>query len=143
MGMLGGRGMRLPNPDFILVDVRYALRRLIQQPGFALIACVSLAIGIGSTPAAFGVLYAVMLRDLPVRDPGTLAVVSTRNTGFQYSMSYPAYAHLRDHSTSLDGLVAFRAQTLNMSAGDSTERVSGMFVTGNYFDVLGVEMVLG
>jgi predicted permease len=135
--------MQWPNPDVFLLDIRYALRRLIKQPGFALIACVSLAIGIGSTTAAFGVLYAVMLRDLPVRDPGTLAVVSMRYTGFQYSMSYPGYAYLRDHSTSLDGLVAFRAQTLNVSAGEATERVTGMLVTGNYFDVLGVRMALG
>src|SRR5215216_3784312 len=105
------------NPEIILVDFRYALRRLIKQPGFMLVACVSLAIGIGSTTAAFGVLYAVMLRDLPVRDPETLAVVSTQHTAFQYSMSYPAYRYLRGHLTSLDGLIAFRAQTLNVNAG--------------------------
>ena len=124
-------------------DFHYVLRRLIKQPGFALAASVSLAIGIGSTTAAFGVVYAVMLRDLPVRNPGTLAVVSTRYTGFQYSMSYPAYAHLREHSPSLDGLVAFRVQTLNVSDGAGTERLTGMLVTGNYFDVLGVSMAAG
>ena len=80
-----------------------------KAPGFALVACLSLAIGIGATTAAFAVLYAVMLRDLPVRDPGSLAVVSTRSTGFQYSMSYPAYVHLRDHSTSIEGLIGHGA----------------------------------
>jgi predicted permease len=127
----------------ILFEARYAVRRLVKQPGFALVGCASLAIGIGSTTAAFGVLYAVMLRDLPVRDPATLAVVSTRHTGFQYSMSYPAYTHLRDRSTSLDALIAFRAQTLNVNAGRATERLSGMLVTGNYFDALGVGMASG
>ena len=131
------------NPDVFLIDLRYALRRLRNQPGFAIVACLSLAVGIGSATAGFGVLYAVMVRDLPVRDPETLAVVSTEHTGFQYSMSYPAYAHLRDRSTVLDGLIAFRAQTLNVKAGPATERTPGMLVTGNYFDVLGVRMALG
>ena len=58
-------------------------------------------------------------------------------------MSHPAYAYLRDHSSSLDGLVAFRAQPLNVSAGETTERVTGMLVSGNYFDVLGTGMAAG
>jgi len=131
------------NPDVLLIDLRYALRRLRNQPGFAIVACLSLAVGIGSATAGFGVLYAVMVRDLPVHDPERLAVVSAQNTGFQYSMSYPAYVHLRDRSTTLDGLIAFRPQTLNVKAGPATERITGMLVTGNYFDVLGVRMALG
>jgi hypothetical protein len=99
------------NPDILLIDLRYALRRLRNQPGFAIVACLSLAVGIGSATAGFGVLYAVMVRDLPVHDPERLAVVSAQNTGFQYSLSYPAYVHLRDRSTTLDGLLAFRPQT--------------------------------
>ncbi len=131
------------NPDVFLIDLRYALRRLRNQPGFAIVACLSLAVGIGSATAGFGVLYAVMVRDLPVHDPERLAVVSAQNTGFQYSMSYPAYVHLRDRSRTLDGLIAFRAQPLNVKAGPATERITGMLVTGNYFDVLGVRMALG
>jgi predicted permease len=125
------------------MDLKYALRRLAKSPAFFVTACVSLALGIGANTAAFSVVSAVLLRSLPVRDPGSLAVVSTRDTGFQYSMSYPAYTYLRDHSSSLDGLVAFRAQPLNVSAGGTTERVTGMLVSGNYFDVLGVDMATG
>jgi putative ABC transport system permease protein len=131
------------NPDVFLIDLRYAFRRLRNQPGFAIVACLSLAVGIGSATAGFGVLYAVMVRDLPVRDPDRLAVVSMQYTGFQYSMSYPAYVHLRDRLTTLEGLIAFRAQTLNVKTGPATERITGMLVTGNYFDVLGVPMALG
>jgi predicted permease len=125
------------------MDLRYALRRLAKSPVFAVTACLSLALGIGVNTAGFSVFYAVLLRALPVKDPSSLAVVSTRYTGFQYSMSHPAYTYLRDRSTSLDGLVSFRAQPLNIGAGGITERVTGMFVSGNYFDVLGVEMVRG
>ena len=103
---------------------------------------LSLAIGIGSATAGFGVLYAVMVRDLPVRDPDRLAVVSMHTPGSR-PVWYPAYVHLRDRSTTLDGLIAFRAQTLNVKTGPATERITGMLVTGNYFDVLGVPMALG
>lgn len=125
------------------MDLKYALRRLAKNPAFFATACLSLALGIGANTAAFSVVHAVLLRSLPVSDPGSLAVVSTRYTGFQYSMSYPAYTYLRDHASSLDGLVAFRAQPLNVSAGGTTERVTGMLVSGNYFDVLGVGMAAG
>lgn len=130
-------------PDVLALDIRYAIRRLLQNPGFTLVACVSLAIGIGANTAAFSVLYAVLLRPLPVRDPSSLAVVGTRNTGFQYSTSYPVYTHLRDHATSVDGVIAFRAQPLNLTAGHTTERLTGMVVSGNYFSVLGVVMARG
>jgi putative ABC transport system permease protein len=125
------------------MDLKIALRRLAKNPAFFATACVSLALGIGANTAAFSVVYAVLLRSLPVNDPASLAVVSTRYTGFQYSMAYPAYTYLRDHSASLDGLVAFRAQSLNVSAAGTTERVTGMLVSGNYFDVLGVRMATG
>src|SRR5262245_40574051 len=58
-------------------------------------------------------------------------------------MSYPAYTYLRDHASSVDGVVAFRAQPLNVNAGGTTERVTGMLVSGNYFDVLGIVMAAG
>jgi predicted permease len=126
-----------------MMDLNHALRRLARTPGFVAAACVSLALGIGANTAAFSVVYAVLLRSLPVDDPSSLALVSAGNSGFQYSMSYPAYTHLRDHASTIDGLIAFRAQPLNVSAGDTTERVSGMLISGNYFDVLGIRMKAG
>jgi hypothetical protein len=115
----------------------------MRDPGVLAAACVSLALGIGANTAAFSVVYAVLLRSLPVQDPASLALVSAGSTGFQYSMSYPAYTYLRDHASTIDGLIAFRAQFLNVTTGGATERVSGMLVSGNYFDVLGVRMKAG
>jgi predicted permease len=129
--------------ELVALDVRYACRRLIKHRAFTIVACSSLALGIGANTAAFGVLHAVLLRDLPVSDPSTLAVVSMRHTGFQYSMSYPAFTHLRDHTAGLGGVLAFRAQALNVNAGERTERLTGMLVSGGYFDLLGVPMALG
>jgi predicted permease len=125
------------------MDLRLALRRLLKSPAFCAAACVSLALAIGANTAAFSIVYAVLFRPLPARDPASLAVVATKYTGFQYSMSHPAYTYLRDHSSSIDGLIAFRAQPLNVGAGGTTERVTGMLVSGNYFDVLGIAMAAG
>src|SRR5258707_1118571 len=81
--------------DALVLEFRSALRRLAKNPAFAVVACSSLALGIGANTAAFGVLYAVLLRPLPVRDPQTLALVSTKyaGPGTQHSMPYPAYTY--------------------------------------------------
>jgi predicted permease len=125
-----------------MVEVRYAVRRLVKAPAFAVVASLSLALGLGVTIAAFSVLYAVLFRALPVRDAGALVVVSTRNAGAQYSMSHAVFAYLRDHSSSLE-VVSFRALPVNVSTGGATDRVTGMLVSGNYFAGLGVAMTLG
>jgi predicted permease len=129
--------------DPLALEVRHAIRRLTRNPAFTIVTSLSLALGIGVTTGAYSVLYAVLLRALPVRDPAALAVVSARNAGSQYSTSHPWYLYLRDHSQSLDGVVAFRALPVNVNAGAATERVTGMLVSGNYFDVLGVAMAAG
>jgi putative ABC transport system permease protein len=130
--------------EIIARDVRYAVRRLGRSRGFTVVAALSLALGIGANTAAFGVLYAVLLRPLPVRDPGALAVVQQRRGGTQYSMAYPAYAYLRDHATrSIADVIAFRDTTVNLSDGRSTERVTGLLVSGNYFGALGIDTIAG
>src|SRR6266545_272285 len=129
--------------DLISLEGRYAVRRIVKNPAFAIVASLSLALGIGVTTAAFSVLYAVLLRALPVRDPGALVVISARNPAAQYSMSHPAYLYLRGHTSTLDGVVSFRSTPINVNTGAATERATGMLVSGNYFGVLGVSMAEG
>src|SRR5690349_7652330 len=125
-------------------DVRYALRRLSHSPGFTIVATLSLALGIGANTAAFGVLYAVLFRPLPVRDPASLAVVQQRRGGTQYSMSYPAFAYLRDHATrAIDAVIAFRDTAVTVSVDDTSERVTVLLVSGNYFSTLGIDAIAG
>src|SRR5262245_10850365 len=106
--------------EHLATDVRFALRRLFKSPAFAVTATLSLALGIGANTAAFSVLYAVLLRGLPVRDPASLVLVQTHRAGAQYSMPHPVFTYLRDHVSSLAGLAAFRDVRVKVSSGEST-----------------------
>jgi predicted permease len=129
--------------ESLTLDLKYSLRTLARNRSFTVIACLSLAIGIGANAAAFSVWDAVLLRSLPVRDPNALVLITTRNAGSLRSMSHPSFTYLREHSSTLEGLAAFRTTPINISARARTERVTGMLVSGNYFGVLGVQMTLG
>jgi len=129
--------------ESLTLDLRYSLRTLAKNRSFTLIGSCSLAIGIGATAAAFSVWDAVLLRTLPVRDPDALVLITTRNAGSLRSMSHPSFTYLREHASTLEGLAAFRAMPMNVSAAAFTERVTGMLVSGNYFGVLGVQMAHG
>ena len=121
-------------------DLRYGARALRRTPGFTATAVLSLALGIGANTAIFSILHALVLRSLPVSDPGQLVVVS-RN---QLSLPYPLFRHFQDHSRTLDGVVAFRSAPWRVTdAAGSTERISGVLVSGSYFRVLGVAPILG
>ncbi len=121
-------------------DVHYAIRTLRRSPGFTITALLSLALGIGANTAIFSILHALILRSLPVSDPQRLMVV-TRNE--IVSSPYPLFREFRDHSQTLDGVLAFRATPMRLSTDGETERISGVLVSGTYFGALGVRPFLG
>lgn len=134
-------------------DLRYAFRQLRKYPGFSVTAILMLALGIGANTAVFSVFHQVVLRTLPVRDPNQLVLLSEKSAAEDGSLSswgdqslyfsYPAYLSLRDGNHSLEGLSATAIDTVTLATGDSAENVTTEFVTGNYFDVLGVRPLLG
>jgi predicted permease len=127
-----------------VLDVRYAFRVLRRSPGFAAVAIVVLALAIGVNTAFFGLVDALLFKPLPVRDPERLVrIAGSANTDGGVS-----YADLLDYGSgarSLSGLTAFTADTLEYRAEGSehSEPVSAYFVTENYFEVLGADLVLG
>ncbi len=136
------RGVRLIEEFW--QDVRYGVRMLTKNPGFTLVALLSLALGIGVNTATFSVVDAVLLRPLPISEPNQLVTVFTQreaelNSGF----SYPDYLDYRDRNEVFSGMIAWDGVSLNLSTGDATERISGQLVTGNYFDVLEVRAARG
>jgi predicted permease len=134
-------------------DLRYAFRQLRKYPGFAAIAILMLALGIGTNTAVFSVFNQVILRTLPVRNPSQLVVLSEKSAAEEGSLSswgdnalyfsYPAYLSMRDGAHTLEGLAATALDWVNLTAGDSADNVVTEFVTGNYFNVLGVRPLLG
>jgi predicted permease len=136
----------------MLRDFRYALRTLRKNPGFALVAIVSLALGIGANSAMFSLANGLLLRPLSVPNASHVMVVQSKMRGeslggmFQYSqLSYPDFADLRDRSKSYSGLTAF---TLN-PFGFATDKKAmpqmkfGALVSGNFFDVMGIRPIVG
>src|SRR5437016_1814595 len=92
--------------DTIRQDTRYALRVLALNPGFAAVAVISLALGIGANTAIFTLIDAVLLRSLPVQDPASLVVLAVNPTKPQTSFNYPDYVYIRDHNKSFSGVIA-------------------------------------
>ena len=136
------RGLRAVD-DFIR-DLRYSARLLGRTPGFAIIAITTLAIGIGASTTVFTLLNRALFQPLPVRDPQQL--VSLNNTGQNRtfpSFSYPAYLDLRDRNRSFAGLIGYRFAPVSVSHDGVNERLWSYLVTGNYFEVLGVQAAIG
>jgi predicted permease len=136
---------RLPFVDALVRDVRYGVRSLRRTPGFALVAVVMLALGIGANAAIFSLVDAVLLRSLPVREPDRLVVLRTvqPRDGVATSFSYPMYQDLRDRAQAFSGVVARGGTQVAFSDGGVTERVVAELVSGNYYDVLGVRPWIG
>lgn len=127
-------------------DIRYGLRILAANPGFAAVAILSLAIGIGADTAMFSLADAMLLRPLPVERASEMVRVSSTSKAEQYGrISYPDYKDFRDQAKSLSGLLAYRniAVGFNPNPGAPAQLLLGTAVTPNFFDVLGVRPALG
>jgi predicted permease len=126
--------------ETITRDVYYGVRTLRRSLGFTITAVLSLALGIGANSAIFSILYALVLRSLPVSDPQRLVVITRNET---VSSPYPMFIEFRDHSQTLEGVLAFRNTAMRFSKDGETERITGALISGTYFDVLGIRPSIG
>jgi len=131
-------------------DVRYGSRTLGSSPAFALVAVLSLAVGIGANCAIFSFADALLLRPLPVARPGEVFTVGSTTSieafgASSLRTSYPDYVDIRDRSRSLEGLAAFRYITAAFAVDPaSSPRLKlGMLASGNLFSSMGVEPTIG
>ena len=132
----------LPWLDDFVRDFRHALRLLRSDPVFTAVAVVSLALGIGATSAIFSLADILILRPLPIPNPGAVMTVTAEGSeedigGF---VSYPNYRDLREQARSFDGLLAYNISTLAFARAPNAAREMrmGMLVSDNFFDALGV-----
>jgi len=129
----------------VLSDLRYAWRGLLKSRGFAAVAILSLAFCIGANTTIFTLVRALFLRPLPVRDPSTLAAIFTvdpRSPGLMLN-SYPNYRDYRDHNTVFSGVLLYTAVTVSITGHGDPQMAIAQLVSGNYFDTLGVQPVMG
>jgi predicted permease len=137
----------------ILSDLRYAVRQLLKSPGFAIVAVLTLALGIGANTAIFTLLDQALLRTLPVSHPEQLVRLRYfgSNTGHTSAFggdghdyfSYPMYCDLRDKNQVFSGMLANVEMQVGAQWNNRSELASGELVSGNYFEVLGVRPAMG
>jgi predicted permease len=126
-------------------DLLYGIRILAKRPGFTLIVAFTLALGIGANTAVFSLIDAFLLKLLPVRDPQQLVLVRATNPrgGITGSFTYPIFEQFRDQNRSFSGIFAYDHTRVSVTVEGQPEMVWGDFVSGSYFDVLGVSAILG
>ncbi|MBS1872471.1 MAG: ABC transporter permease [Acidobacteria bacterium] len=141
--------------DSTVKDVRYAVRQMRRSPGFTGIAVLSLALGIGANTGIFTLLDVVMVRSLPVRDPGALVMLSDPNsqgvaigssTGDRGLLSYHEFDELRGRIDAFEGMFASESAQSRYDGSINSgprENIDAKLVTGEYFDVLGVAPAAG
>jgi putative ABC transport system permease protein len=130
----------------MLQDFRLAVRALRTAPIVTAAAVLSLALGIGANTAIFSLVNALLIRMLPVREPGRLALLTTATpVSYNLNYSFKTLDALRRHADAFDGVVAFSncCATSQLIIGTRTETVDHRYVSGNFFSVVGVQPVLG
>ncbi len=130
----------------MLQDLHYSVRLLAKHPTFVLTAALVLALGISINAALFSIVYAALFRPLPVQAPGELVYVYTVHPlqpDRPTIVDSLLYEYMRDHNEAFTSLTAHWGVTHIMTADGQTDSVRGEWVTGNYFDVLGVKAALG
>src|SRR5882757_10870474 len=127
-------------------NFRFALRQLRKNPGFAAVAIVTLALGIGANTAIFSIVNAVLLRPLPYPDADRIMVLNeSSGPGQDFSVALPDYFDWRSDNTVFEYLACTHKESRNLSGipGREAERVSCASVTLNFFKVIGLLPELG
>ena len=125
-------------------DLRYGIRMMVKRPGFTLVAALTLALGIGANTAIFSAVNAVLLKPLPFPESQQLVDLSEtfRPNGFG-SVSVPNLEDWKSQNTVFAGISPYSFTSFNLEGSDTPQRIPGINVGANYFDVLGVKPTLG
>lgn len=128
------------------LDLRYGARMLVKQPGFTVIAVLTLALGIGANAAMFSVINAVMLRPLPFYEPDRLAMIWEDASFIGFPQDTPApgnFADWKAQSQTFEDMAARGNRSFNLAGDGEPEKLQAYEVTANFFPLLGVKPALG
>ncbi|HET9791976.1 MAG TPA: ABC transporter permease [Candidatus Angelobacter sp.] len=128
----------------LLQDMRFGIRMLVKSPGFAVVAVLTLAIGIGANTAIFTVLNSVLLRPLPFHDPDRLVIINERAPQFDsMSVSYQNFLDWKAQSASFEKMAIFRRSDYTLTDNSGTEHVTAREVSAGFLGLLGTRLELG
>jgi putative ABC transport system permease protein len=125
-------------------DIKFAFRMLLKKPLFTLAVVFTLALGIGANTAIFSVVNAVLLRALPYHRADQLLILSAQTpSGDTDTLSMPELDDLRAGLQSIDSVVGFQSQSVNVTGGDRPDRIRGAFVSSQYFEFFNLKPIAG
>jgi putative ABC transport system permease protein len=126
--------------------MRYAIRRLIHQPGFSLVVVLTLALGIGANTAIFSLVNAVLLKPLPFDRPEQLVTLDhfyPSLNNLEAGFAVPSYHEIRDHTRVFESFAVTTGWNANLTAGGDPEKINGAVATAEFFKVFGVAPLVG
>jgi len=137
--------------DSTRADIAYGLRQLKRNPGFTAIALLSLALGIGANAAIFQLVNAIRLKTLPVRNPQELVLIDFENGSVRHGSawgphgvaSYPQWDQIRSDQKAFSDVMAWHQERFNLALGGEPHYARGLYVSGGFFQGLGVSAILG
>ncbi|MGH9572093.1 MAG: ABC transporter permease [Candidatus Acidiferrales bacterium] len=130
----------------LMQDVRYSLRMLAKNPGFAIVAVLTLALGIGANTAIFSVIDTVLLQPLPFPEPDRIVQLETSSPGGNGAVtSIPKYMSWREQTKAFDATALYDLGVgrMNLTGGDRPEQISGLHVSADYFPLFGARVIRG
>src|ERR1044072_5069347 len=132
--------------ETFLQELRYGLRTLVKNPGFAAVAIIALALGIGANTAIFSVVNGILLRPLPYKEPQRLAILWETQTNMQsetgdsnFPVAAGNFLDWQQQNQTFEQMAAFHSQTLNLTGSGEPERVGGLRASADLFALLGVQ----
>jgi putative ABC transport system permease protein len=131
----------------LIQDVRYGIRMLLKNPGFTLVAGLTLALGVGANTAIFSVVNTVLLRPLPFKDSDRVVLAWYKGApaagGDRTPLAVAEFLDWRSQTQTFESVAAFQQRSFNYTGGSAPERVRAAGVTTNFFDTLGIQPALG